>query len=421
MLYMERVNWIRLIFSVLVVCACAQTARAQGPQFVRGDLNSDGQVSWADIAFFTNWLHFPQESPAPLCLESADTFNDGILEVLLAKDNDFFYLMDFLFLAEEPPSENFPTPDLDLDGDQIDCGDGTVAPPGGADPNFAMSWESPEALIRGQQNVGFFLRVTSEAPEGFSAAFLVNRNALSNIRVDVKNTVFPQDPPERREEFEASSLFRVELIPTQDPNFDLLLVAAIFVVGAPPERILLGALSNQRIFRLLADVNDDADEGDSVTIFLPTVVHLIPGPALVFHGIRNEFILSEMHSAEPETPGSASASIFDPGTILRGDSNQDRVVDISDAIHTLGWLFTGGPEPPCLDEADSNKDRAVDLSDGVFTLSYLFVGGPQPEDWPEEIHREAGILCGHDFDPGRLDADCGPDGDRCPTLDPSTP
>jgi hypothetical protein len=62
----------------------------------------------------------------------------------------------------------------------------------------------------------------------------------------------------------------------------------------------------------------------------------------------------------------------------RGDSNQDRVADISDAIFVFEFLFLGGETPRCLDAADSNDDSAVDLSDGISLLTFLFLGGEPP-------------------------------------------
>lgn len=58
----------------------------------------------------------------------------------------------------------------------------------------------------------------------------------------------------------------------------------------------------------------------------------------------------------------------------RGDTNADSTVDISDAVATLGALFLGDGEIPCLDAADANDDGTVDLSDAVFTLGVLFLG-----------------------------------------------
>ena len=66
-----------------------------------------------------------------------------------------------------------------------------------------------------------------------------------------------------------------------------------------------------------------------------------------------------------------------PGEFLRGDSNGDLALDISDAIQTLRWLFVGAEEPKCMDSADANDDGVVDLSDAISTLGFLFLGDPQ--------------------------------------------
>lgn len=63
----------------------------------------------------------------------------------------------------------------------------------------------------------------------------------------------------------------------------------------------------------------------------------------------------------------------------RADSNADGAVNISDPIHTLGFLFLGGTEPlTCADAADANDDGAVNLSDAVYTLDHLFRGSAAP-------------------------------------------
>jgi hypothetical protein len=59
---------------------------------------------------------------------------------------------------------------------------------------------------------------------------------------------------------------------------------------------------------------------------------------------------------------------------VRGNSNGDDAVDISDAVTTLEYLFQGGGSPPCLDAADVNDDGEIDITDSIYTLSYLFLG-----------------------------------------------
>jgi hypothetical protein len=65
----------------------------------------------------------------------------------------------------------------------------------------------------------------------------------------------------------------------------------------------------------------------------------------------------------------------DATPFVRGDSNADLSIDISDASATLGYLFLGSEAPRCLDAADANDDARIDVSDPVRTLQHLFLGG----------------------------------------------
>lgn len=72
------------------------------------------------------------------------------------------------------------------------------------------------------------------------------------------------------------------------------------------------------------------------------------------------------------------------GTFVRGDSNADGSVNLTDAIVTLQHLFLGAAEPPCLDGADADDSGRVNLTDAVATLLALFRGaGPLPPPYPD--------------------------------------
>ena len=69
---------------------------------------------------------------------------------------------------------------------------------------------------------------------------------------------------------------------------------------------------------------------------------------------------------------------------VRGDSNGDAEVNISDATFTLQNLFLGGREPDCNNAADANGDGLINISDPTFSLNHLFLGGaPMPAPYPE--------------------------------------
>jgi hypothetical protein len=86
----------------------------------------------------------------------------------------------------------------------------------------------------------------------------------------------------------------------------------------------------------------------------------------------------------------------DISIFIRGDSNGDRTIDISDAQATLGFLFLGSPRPRCLDAADANDDGALDISDPIATLIFLFLVGrplPPPGGAPAEDPTPDGLSC----------------------------
>ena len=73
---------------------------------------------------------------------------------------------------------------------------------------------------------------------------------------------------------------------------------------------------------------------------------------------------------------------------IRGDSNNDTEVDISDAVFHLGYLFLGGETPPCLKASDMDDNGALEITDAIYLLNYLFLGGsivppPFPEPGPD--------------------------------------
>jgi hypothetical protein len=61
-----------------------------------------------------------------------------------------------------------------------------------------------------------------------------------------------------------------------------------------------------------------------------------------------------------------------------GDCTGDGVVDISDVVYLINYLFIHGPAPVPLSVGDVTCDGVVDVSDTVYLLNYLFVGGPAP-------------------------------------------
>jgi hypothetical protein len=67
-------------------------------------------------------------------------------------------------------------------------------------------------------------------------------------------------------------------------------------------------------------------------------------------------------------------------SFVRGDSNRDGQVDISDGIFTLAYLFLGGALPSCEDALDADDSGELDVTDAVYLLSHVFLGGAAPPE-----------------------------------------
>jgi len=107
------------------------------------------------------------------------------------------------------------------------------------------------------------------------------------------------------------------------------------------------------------------------------IVALLPWGRLVDFSVgRYPVLLVVRDSASHISTDEVVITVTGGLTFLRGDSNNDGAVDISDAINTLGYLFTSAGKVTCQDAADANDDGEVDISDAIFTLGYLFLGTP---------------------------------------------
>lgn len=92
------------------------------------------------------------------------------------------------------------------------------------------------------------------------------------------------------------------------------------------------------------------------------------------------------------------ATVSPPGTFLRGDATHNGVVDITDPVATLGFLFLGRAPLACDDAADADDDGYLTISDPIHTLTFLFLGGVVP--------RAPGVVFPW-YDPTNDDLTCG--------------
>ncbi len=95
-----------------------------------------------------------------------------------------------------------------------------------------------------------------------------------------------------------------------------------------------------------------------------------PDCRIYYDSIVNEGTVSHPENVVPST------TIGIP--YIRGDTNADGRIDLSDAISTLMFLFAGGVLD-CEDAADTNDSEEIDIADAIYLLQYLFAGGPALE------------------------------------------
>jgi len=76
-----------------------------------------------------------------------------------------------------------------------------------------------------------------------------------------------------------------------------------------------------------------------------------------------------------------------------GDANSDGLVNISDAVRLVCWIFGDCDAPEVMLTADPDCSGFANITDAVYMLTYIFAGGPAPcKDCPEP---ELSNLSGH--------------------------
>lgn len=61
-----------------------------------------------------------------------------------------------------------------------------------------------------------------------------------------------------------------------------------------------------------------------------------------------------------------------------GDADGNSIVNISDAVYLISYIFGGGPAPVPLISGDTDCNEITNISDAVYLISYIFGGGPSP-------------------------------------------
>lgn len=384
-----------LAAAAVLIGSLSSRVAAQVPQFIRGDVNRDGQVTLSDVSYLFDFRYLG--GPAPGCMDAADTDDNGAFDTIGIAD--MAYLLGWLFRSASIPllPSPFPKPGVDPTADGLNCARAGFDPPGRPLPGFDMMMLGRKAVARGARAELFLHATTAKPIECFSIAYRVDKSRAQRIAVDFDGTEFPTA---LQGQFETSVAFRFAVVPSADRRYDLLIAGAIFVLkaaggpGAPYQRVQFaatqGALEATKLLRVTFDVPRDAPRGDGAVFLPPEDDDLLVAGSFV-HGVKNEYGVIDL-----DFPGSntlvvplPTQIIVDGEEFLRGDANSDGVVNIADALSTLSSLYLGGPPPVCMDLADSNDDGALNIADPTYTLGYLFLGSAAPPS-------PGVFLCGYD-------------------------
>jgi hypothetical protein len=90
-----------------------------------------------------------------------------------------------------------------------------------------------------------------------------------------------------------------------------------------------------------------------------------------------------VRNIDGQSSNAASLTVLPPEPVfVRADGNLDGIVDLSDALRVLFFLFSG-TTVTCLDALDADDNGSIEMTDSIYTLDFLFRrGSPPPAPYP---------------------------------------
>ena len=152
-------------------------------------------------------------------------------------------------------------------------------------------------------------------------------------------------------------------------------IGCIYEFSEPfdPDLIFLPPGENQVLQQLVFDVSESAPQGAKTKVALVNDYSISK--------IANIFIEEGFTKIPALRSSTVEVLIVQPPfprLFLRGDTDGNGKLELTDAVRVLNYLFLGGVAPGCLDAADVNDKGKIDISSAITLLGYLFLGGAQP-------------------------------------------
>ena len=208
--------------------------------------------------------------------------------------------------------------------------------------------------------------------------FWVPVRATSPVHIHGFQLLVQYDPA--RLAFRAHS-FTFTPVEALDPEFvevvdndSFIEVGCLFDFSLPLTNKRISPPTRDRVMHLRFDVRSAVTSG--------TVTRLSLEDDLELSQVRNILTVEGGRSIQPRLRGARVEVVSRDASVhafVRGDTNDDSVVDLSDALVVLNYLFLQGPEPRCLDAADFSDEGNVSLTSVLSLLNFLFLRGAPPE------------------------------------------
>jgi hypothetical protein len=80
----------------------------------------------------------------------------------------------------------------------------------------------------------------------------------------------------------------------------------------------------------------------------------------------------------PDQTDTDGDGVGDACQMICGDADGNDIVNISDAVYLISYIFGGGPAPDPLPAGDCDCNEIVNISDAVYLIAYIFGGGSEP-------------------------------------------
>jgi hypothetical protein len=302
--------------------------------FLRGDANSDGVVSTSDAHFvFSNLFRGLANSE---CLDAAD-FNDK--DGIDIKDG--VDIMNYLIVGDFEPPLPFPAVGADPTLDELDCrsyGGGTTL----IDPAAVL--QVSDAVSEGGKVRLVISIANSKEISGYFGRIVTPRDTIQSVNGAPRNLAGEEDAGFKLAALQAETIHFAFWPSIMEMDF------------MPPGGIRQG-------LELTIELNQG----------------VMPGtyPLTIESGE-----MTDARSGRVITPQLVSAflTVLERAdtVFVRGDSSRDNMLDVSDPVRTLGYLFLGSSRLACDDAADADDNGLLNIADAIFTLEFLFQGGLPP-------------------------------------------